>query len=135
MSDQSKKRGTRKGIAGMWDSLAPPPPLPATELPPREPPADESAAPQTGGSDADEHAVVKDVLEPASNTIRPRGRPPLAEPKARTTINVSPRTLQLLETMRYQARMRGQRSATYSDLLDEAVEVLAQQRNITLPDA
>jgi hypothetical protein len=48
------------------------------------------------------------------------------------TVNLSSRSLHILESLRYQARMRGRRNATFSDLLDEAVELLA--RHYQLPE-
>jgi len=36
--------------------------------------------------------------------------------------------------MRYQARMRGQRNATYVNLLDEAIALLAEQRGVVIEE-
>ncbi len=47
-------------------------------------------------------------------------------------MNLSPRSLQILESLRYQARMKGRRNATFSDLLDEAVLLLAKHYDLKL---
>jgi hypothetical protein len=48
------------------------------------------------------------------------------------TINLSSRSIEILESLRYQRRMSGRRNATFSDLLDEALDLLA--KHYRLPD-
>lgn len=137
MSNANKKRG---GIGGLWDRIAPEEPeakapeeLPITRqerTQQRKTPArsrqQTPPLPQTA-------PLAPSAPEPAAPQ-RGRGRPRNEEPKARTTVNMSPRSWRLLEALRYRARMQGRRSTTYADLLDEAIALLAEQRNVTLED-
>ena len=121
MSNSPKKRS---GIGGFWDSVAPP----ADELQPE---------PTTPGITQTVQPVSVEEEKPqplprSTNTTRPRGRPPSSVPKERMTINLSSRSIEILESLRYQRRMSGRRNATFSDLLDEALDLLA--KHYRLPD-
>ena len=133
MSSPGKKRG---GIGNFWDAVAPP----AEEI---EPPAPEPPAAPAAGTPEPEPAVAERTPSRAPSrprgeerdappAPRGRGRPPKGVVKERMTVNLDPRSLQILESLRYQARMRGQRSATFSELLDEAVALLAKHHNLKL---
>ncbi len=135
MSSASKKRG---GIGEFWDTVAPPvedvrPPAPE----PAPPPAPVSKeVPAEAGTPTQERPPGRSSPRAPSPAApaRPRGRPPTGVPKERVTVNLSPRSLQILESLRYQARMSGQRSATFSELLDEAVALLAKHYKLQLKD-
>ena len=133
MSNTPKKRS---GIGGFWDTVAPP----AEELQPAPAAPAEQPAPPVQTREVDvtipataavAEAQSRDVA--ATSAPRPRGRPPSGVPKERMTVNLSSRSLQILESLRYRARMSGRRNATFSDLLDEAVELLA--KHYQLPEA
>ena len=133
MSNTPKKRS---GIGGFWDTVAPPaeelqpaPAAPAEQPTSSTPPKEVDVTIPAAATGAE--AQSRDVA--AASTPRPRGRPPSSVPKERMTVNLSSRSLQILESLRYQERMRGRRNATFSDLLDEAVELLA--RHYQLPEA
>jgi len=139
MSNASKKRG---GIGGFWDAVAPPAETvdadaraaePAPPQTPSTPPA--VADPEQAAGAGKETVRQADRLSPPPvSTPRGRGRPPSSVPKERMTVNLSSRSLQILESLRYQARMNGRRNATFSDLLDEAVELLAKRHKLPLSD-
>ncbi len=141
MRNTNKKRG---GIGGFWDTMAPEqPPAPANEVPPTDeaaPTNDPTPVRQTPARPRRQMApptpAPATAPSPSAPAAPPRGpgRPRNEEPKARTTVNMSPRSWRLLEALRYRARMQGQRSTTYADLLDEAIALLAEQRNITLDE-
>jgi hypothetical protein len=116
MSNSSKKRS---GIGGFWDSVAPPADEP-------QPVAPEQPSPQKV------QPVLEEPVRPAE-VRRQRGRPPSNVQKERMTVNLSSHSIEILESLRYQARMSGRRNATFSDLLDEALELLA--KHYELPDA
>ena len=132
MSNTPKKRS---GIGGFWDTVAPPAeelrsvPAAPTEQPASPTPSNEVDVTNSVAT-AGAEAQSRDIAVPS--TPRPRGRPPSSVPKERMTVNLSSRSLHILESLRYQARMRGRRNATFSDLLDEAVELLA--RHYQLPE-
>src|SRR3954451_22432064 len=113
----SKKRS---GIGGFWDTVAPPDNQVAPEA------ATQSSAPTVEAPDVPETRTDPPPARPAARPTRPRGRPPTGVTKERMTVNLDPRSLQILEQLRYQARMQGRRNATFSDLLDEAVALLAK---------
>lgn len=110
MSNAGKKRS---GLGNFWDTVAPEQEQvdQAPIAPPRPNPVE---------------------ARPSADTSPPRGRgrPRSEEPKARTTVNMSPQSWRLLEALRYRARMEGQRNATYAHLLDEAIALLAEQRGV-----
>lgn len=114
----------RSGIGGFWDAVAPP----ADELLPGPTTPDITQTVQPV-------PVEEEKSQPSprsTETTRPRGRPPSSVPKERMTVNLSSRSVSILESLRYQARMNGRRNATFSDLLDEALDLLA--RHYQLPD-
>ena len=136
MSNAPKKR---RGIGDFWDTVAPPAeelqtapteaPPPETELVRETASApDERLRPGTARADTSR----ADTSRRAEGTRR--GRPPTGVSKERMTVNLNPRSLQILESLRYQARMKGQRSATFSELLDEAVALLAKHHKLKLDE-
>jgi hypothetical protein len=131
MSNANKKRG---GIGGFWDTLAPEqlaPPADDTSRTDDQTPA-QQRQPSTRRRQQTPPVAPLPVTLPEPK--RGPGRPRNEEPKARTTVNMSPRSWRLLEALRYRARMQGRRNTTYADLLDEAITLLADQRNVTLED-
>jgi len=85
---------------------------------------------QTGAAAAPE----PQQRDPEPVTQQPRSTPPptAAPPppkKVRTTVMLYPETLAELEMLKVQARRRGTR-ATYSDILEEAIQALTRQRRI-----
>ena len=141
MSNANKKRG---GIGGFWDNFGPeqPSPRPDETAPTARQPGtikrDTSARPRRQATTTQPQVEPQPVPEPSITTPVPqqrgRGRPRNDEPKARTTVNMSPKSWRLLEALRYRARMQGQRSTTYANLLDKAIALLAEERGITLDD-
>ncbi len=137
MSNANKKRS---GIGGFWDTLAPEQPeVPANEVQPttgqeRTQQRKTPARPQQQTIPPPQTAPPAPLAPEPATSQRGRGRPRNEEPKARTTVNMSPRSWRLLEALRYRARMQGHRSTTYADLLDEAIALLAEQRKITLDE-
>ena len=131
MSNASKKRG---GIANFWDTVAPPAEeVPAPGAEPPSPPETPSAPPEQPA--AGEPKPSRSGQRQAEAVApRPRGRPPTGVIKERMTVNLSPRSLQILESLRYRARMKGQRGATFSELLDEAVALLAKHYKLKLEE-
>jgi hypothetical protein len=123
MSNSSKKRS---GIGGFWDSVAPP----ADELQPEPTTPDIAQTVQPVSVDEER----PQPLARSTETTRPRGRPPSSVPKERMTINLSSRSIEILESLRYQKRMGGQRNATFSDLLDEALDLLAKHYQLSDSD-
>ena len=137
MSNANKKRG---GIGGFWDNFAPEQPeSPADEVQPttrqeRTQQRKTSERPRQQTTPLPQTAPPAPLAPEPTTPQRGRGRPRNEEPKARTTVNMSPRSWRLLEALRYRARMQGRRNTTYADLLDEAIALLAKQRNVTLED-
>lgn len=64
-----------------------------------------------------------------------QGEPQAAEPpkprKVRTTVTLYPDTLAMMEMLKVEARRQGQR-ATFSDILEEAILILAERKGVTL---
>ena len=137
MSNVNKKRG---GIGSFWDNFAPEQPeAPADEVQPtrrqeRAQPRTTPARPRQQTTPLPQTAPPAPLAPEPTTPQRGPGRPRNEEPKARTTVNMSPRSWRLLEALRYRARMQGHRSTTYADLLDEAIALLAEQRKITLDE-
>lgn len=121
MSDAKK----RSGIGQFWDAVAPPAeaaPTPESSSSPAEP--TEAARPTSRAARA----------VPAEAPPKPRGRHGTGIPKERMTVNLSAQSLRVLEELRYLARKNGRRSATFSDLIDEAVALLAKQYKLKIED-
>lgn len=117
----SKKRS---GIGGFWDSVAPPADEPQSEVV-EQPALKVMTSPKA--PPPREEPVHADVTPEVS---RPRGRPPSTVQKERMTVNLSSRSVAILESLRYQARMEGRRNKTFSDLLDEALGLLAKHYDL-----
>jgi len=67
------------------------------------------------------------VQEPRLTPLPEAEPPPLK--KVRTTVMLYPETLAELEMLKVQARRRGTR-ATYSDILEEAIQALVRRRRV-----
>jgi hypothetical protein len=73
--------------------------------------------------------------EADDSPLPPDSEPPEVESgpekKIRTTVTLYPQTLAAMESLKVHARRQGQR-ATYSDILEEAIQDLARKRGIDL---
>jgi hypothetical protein len=104
----AKDRKTGLGTSAFFQQVATPTEEPAQPEVPSATGQGASTAPAVSGTDA------KAATEPK---------------KVRTTVMLYPETLAALEMLKVQARRRGTR-ATYSDILEEAIQALAVSQGV-----
>lgn len=90
-------------------------------------PTGETAAPESQQRDPEPATQQPGAQEPRPTS--PQGVAPPPPKKVRTTVMLYPETLAELEMLKVQARRRGTR-ATYSDILEEAIQALTRQRRV-----
>lgn len=121
-------RRKKSGIEAMWDSIGPPTELASSEAPPTQ-------EHETDSTTDELEVDIKDVTtSTADASNRAPGRPRQNAERKRTSLLLSVDSWELLDKIRYESRRKEHRATTYTELIEEAIALLATSRSISLDE-